>query len=78
MDIGTNTVQHLNDLGEAERTLSKFPGDTKLEGVAGTPERCADIQRVLDRLEKRADSDLMKFIRGKHLIRPLKTTNPMH
>jgi len=31
-----------------EFTLSKFPDDTKLGGVADTPDGCATIQRDLE------------------------------
>jgi len=52
----------INDLDDgAECTLSKSADDTKMGGVAGMPEGCAVIWRNLNRLEKFADRNLMKF-----------------
>ncbi|KAK4828861.1 hypothetical protein QYF61_000989 [Mycteria americana] len=48
-----------------ECALSKFLDDTKLGGVADTPDGCAAIQRDLESMEKRANKDLMKFNKGK-------------
>lgn len=40
--------------------FSKFVDDTRMAGMADTPERCSAIQRDLDSLEKWADRNLMK------------------
>jgi len=55
----------INDLDEElECTLSKFSDDTKLGGVADTPEGCATIQQDLDRLESWVQRNLMRFNKG--------------
>ncbi|PKU43344.1 rna-directed dna polymerase from mobile element jockey-like [Limosa lapponica baueri] len=56
----------INDLNDgAECSLSKFADDTKLGGVADTPKEHAAIPRDLEKLEKWADRNLMKFNNGR-------------
>ena len=48
-----------------ECTLDKFADNTKLGGEVDTPDGWAVTWRVLDRLEKWAEKNLMKYSGGK-------------
>ncbi|GAB0178536.1 mitochondrial enolase superfamily member 1 [Grus japonensis] len=65
----------INDLDEgAEHTISKLADDVRPAGVADTPEGHAAIQRDINRQEKWANRNLMKFSKGKCKAPHLGTT----
>lgn len=59
-------------------TLSKFTDDVELDGVTGTSDGCAAIQRDLNRLENWAKRDLKKHNKGKCEVLHLERNNPMN
>lgn len=61
-----------------ESTLCKFTDNTKLGGAADAPECQAAFQRDLDKLEKWAERNLMKFVKGKSKVLSQGRENPMH
>lgn len=66
-------ISNLDD--GAKHTLSKLTDDTKLGGVADTPEAFVAILRDLNRPEKQADRNIIRFnMKCKSLH--LKSNNP--
>ena len=59
-------------------TLSKYSNDSKLGGVADTPEGCASIQQNLDRLESWAARNQMKLNKSKCRVLHLERNNHVH
>ena len=69
----------ISDLDEGiQCNLSKFDDETKLGGVADTPEGCAAVQQELDRMESWAEKNLMRFNKSRCRVLHLERNNCMH
>ena len=69
----------ISDLDEGiECMVSMFADDTKLGGVADTPEDHAVIQRDLDRLVSWARRNIIKYNKGKSRVLLLGKNNPRY
>lgn len=76
---GADTIQHLGDMDSgSECTLSSFADKTKLCGAVGILEGRDAIQRNLDRPERWACVNLMKFNKGNYNVLHLGCGNPEH
>jgi len=69
----------INDIdSEMKCTLSKFADDTKMSGAVGMPEGQDVIQKDLDKLEKWACVNLMKFTKAKYKVLHWSQSNPWY
>lgn len=64
-------------LVRAKGTLRKFAYNTKLRVGVGVPERCVAVEKNVNRLEKQAIRNIMKFNKKKYQALSLQKNDPM-
>ncbi|GAB0180959.1 mitochondrial enolase superfamily member 1 [Grus japonensis] len=63
---------------DTEYTFRKLEDDTVQGGVANRPDGCAATQRDMNSMEKWANTNLVKFSKGKCKALLLERNNPRH
>lgn len=67
----------MTQMGQSSYTINKLADDTKLRGMADTPDDGAAIQGDLDRLENWTKRILVMFSKGERKVLHLRRNNSL-